>query len=201
MPPRSREPSRQGSPFPRVGVRRGSLPGPNSWTVAPARPAHLGLADPVTPGARRNVHPPPGPNCRPRGSAKVRRSWAPRTRPGRQAPRPRPCWRETRAPSARPRREQRTAPGTRSTLSLKNRRRSKRGRKRRRAPRLLERAKLERKQLITVSLPNFSLVPSVTLADPAVLSQPWGLFSQSENSKSNTRFLREPGFSQRTLQP
>ncbi|XP_068817478.1 collagen alpha-1(I) chain-like [Capricornis sumatraensis] len=50
--------------------------------AGPVRPAHLGLTDPVTPGARRAVRPPPGPNCRSRVSAKSGRARAPGIRPG-----------------------------------------------------------------------------------------------------------------------
>lgn len=32
---------------------------------------------------------------------------------------------------------------------------------------------------------TFSLAPSVTLADPTVLSEPWGLFSHTKNPNSN----------------
>lgn len=80
--------------------------------------------------------------------ARPRPSPAPGTRPQRGAPRPRPCCQATRSPSGRPRGV--AADTTRNSLSpLPGKSRARHaGRKRQRAPRLLQRAKEERKQLI-----------------------------------------------------
>lgn len=83
VPPRRRQPSHPDS-----------HPGPGRWPPPlPACPqrAHLGLADPMTPGAPRAVRPPPGPNCRSRVSAKSGRARAPGIRPGWRAPSPLPA--------------------------------------------------------------------------------------------------------------
>lgn len=113
VPRRRGELSNPAPTYPRAGGRRGCPRGPNSWAAAPAPPVHLGLADPVTPGARRTV-PPPGPNRHPSASAKVRPSPALGTRPRAGAPCPCPRWREARPPGGWPSEGQRTPHGTHS---------------------------------------------------------------------------------------
>lgn len=140
------------------------------------------------PGAPTIVPPRPDPNSCPRATANVRPSPAPGTRPEQGAPRPL-LLRNARSKWPGPRRTADTAWNALDSLPGKPR-----------APQAgpqtpgralaLQRATLERKQLITVSCPNFPLVPSIILADPAVLSHLGGLLRQSGNPKSITRFRR-----------
>lgn len=186
----------------RRAARLRSAPAPTyrgRLAAAPARRAHRGLADLVTPGARRTVHPPSGSNCCPRVQDPGRAGTGNKAPAGRAAPTP---LLPSNALSKWP------APGGGSGHDAELAQPSAwkiqgapRGQK---APACAPAPAASERRKETVNYlsprPNFASAPSVSLAEPAVLGQPWGSPARARIPNPTLAFL-EPGFSLRASQP